>query len=69
MWEMGQPLHAFDLDTLAQHTVVVRRARPGERMKTLDGQERAIGPDTALVCDPEHAVGIGGVMGGADSER
>ena len=68
MWELGQPLHAFDLDTLAQHTVVVRRARPGERTKTLDGQERALGPDMALVCDPEHAVGIGGVMGGADSE-
>ena len=68
MWELGQPLHAFDLDTLAQHTVVVRRARPGERIKTLDGQERALGPDMALVCDPEHAVGIGGVMGGADSE-
>jgi len=68
MWEMGQPLHAFDLDTLARHTVVVRRARPGERMKTLDGQERALGPDMALVCDPRHAVGIGGVMGGADSE-
>ncbi len=68
MWEMGQPLHAFDLDTLARHTVVVRRARPGERMKTLDGQERTLGPDMALVCDPERAVGIGGVMGGADSE-
>ncbi|HEX6080942.1 MAG TPA: phenylalanine--tRNA ligase subunit beta [Methylomirabilota bacterium] len=68
MWELGQPLHAFDLDTLARHTVVVRRARPGERTKTLDGQERALGPDMALVCDPEHAVGIGGVMGGADSE-
>jgi phenylalanyl-tRNA synthetase beta chain len=68
MWELGQPLHAFDLDTLAQHTVVVRRARPGERIKTLDGQERALGPDMAMVCDPEHAVGIGGVMGGADSE-
>ncbi len=68
MWELGQPLHAFDLDTLARHTVVVRRARPGERLKTLDGQERALGPDMALVCDPEHAVGIGGVMGGADSE-
>ncbi|HZP35327.1 MAG TPA: phenylalanine--tRNA ligase subunit beta [Methylomirabilota bacterium] len=68
MWELGQPLHAFDLDTLAQHTVVVRRARPGERTKTLDGQERALGPDMALVCDPERAVGIGGVMGGADSE-
>jgi phenylalanyl-tRNA synthetase beta chain len=68
MWEMGQPLHAFDLDALAEHTVVVRRARPGERLTTLDGQERAVGPDTALVCDPAHAVGIGGVMGGADSE-
>ena len=68
MWELGQPLHAFDLDTLARHTVVVRRARPGERTTTLDGQERALGPDMALVCDPEHAVGIGGVMGGADSE-
>ena len=68
MWEMGQPLHAFDLDALAQHTVVVRRARPGERIKTLDGQERALGPDMAMVCDPERAVGIGGVMGGADSE-
>jgi phenylalanyl-tRNA synthetase beta chain len=68
MWELGQPLHAFDLDALARHTVVVRRARPGERIKTLDGQERAVGPDTALVCDPERAVGIGGVMGGAESE-
>jgi phenylalanyl-tRNA synthetase beta chain len=68
MWELGQPLHAFDLDTLAAHTVVVRRARPGERIKTLDGQDRAVPPDTALVCDPERAVGIGGVMGGADSE-
>jgi len=68
MWELGQPLHAFDRESLAQHTVVVRRARPGERIKTLDGQERTLGPEMALVCDPEHAVGIGGVMGGADSE-
>src|SRR5262249_25575157 len=57
-----------DRESLAQHTVVVRRARPGERIKTLDGQERTLGPEMALVCDPEHAVGIGGVMGGADSE-
>jgi phenylalanyl-tRNA synthetase beta chain len=68
MWELGQPLHAFDLDALAQHTVVVRRARPAERIKTLDGQDRPLGPDMALVCDPERVVGIGGVMGGADSE-
>ena len=68
MWELGQPLHAFDLDTLGRHTVVVRRARPGERITTLDGQERTLPPDAALVCDPDRAVGIGGVMGGADSE-
>ena len=68
MWELGQPLHAFDLEMLTDHKVVVRRARPGERIKTLDGQERALGPDMALVCDPARAVGIGGVMGGADSE-
>jgi phenylalanyl-tRNA synthetase beta chain len=68
MWELGQPLHAFDLAALARQTVVVRRARPGERITTLDGQERAVGADMALVCDPERAVGIGGVMGGADSE-
>ena len=68
MWEMGQPLHAFDWDAVAQHTIVVRRARPGERLTTLDGQERALGPDMAMVCDAERALGIGGVMGGADSE-
>jgi phenylalanyl-tRNA synthetase beta chain len=68
MWELGQPLHAFDFDTLAQHTIVVRRPRPGERITTLDGQDRALGPDMAMVCDAERPVGVGGVMGGADTE-
>jgi phenylalanyl-tRNA synthetase beta chain len=68
MWELGQPLHAFDYDTVAQHTIVVRRARAGERIRTLDGQERPLAPDTALVCDPERALAIGGVMGGAETE-
>lgn len=68
MWELGQPLHAFDLDTLAQRKIVVRRARPGERLKTLDGQDRALGPDMVMVCDPERAVGVGGIMGGAEAE-
>ena len=68
MWEVGQPLHAFDFDTVAQHTIVVRRARPNERLTTLDGQDRALGPDMAMVCDVERALGVGGVMGGAESE-
>jgi phenylalanyl-tRNA synthetase beta chain len=68
MWELGQPLHAFDRDTIARHTIVVRRARAGERIATLDGQERALRPDMAMVTDPERALGIGGVMGGAESE-
>jgi phenylalanyl-tRNA synthetase beta chain len=68
MWEIGQPLHAFDLESLAQHKVVVRRARPGERLTTLDGREHVLGRDMAMVCDAERAVGVGGVMGGADSE-
>jgi phenylalanyl-tRNA synthetase beta chain len=68
MWELGQPLHAFDHDQVAEHTIVVRRARPGERITTLDGQTRALGPDMATVCDPTRALGIGGVMGGAESE-
>jgi phenylalanyl-tRNA synthetase beta chain len=68
MWELGQPLHAFDYDTVAQHTIVVRRARPNERIRTLDGQDRQLGPDMAMVCDPERALAIGGVMGGAGTE-
>ncbi|HEY4909895.1 MAG TPA: phenylalanine--tRNA ligase subunit beta, partial [Methylomirabilota bacterium] len=68
LWEMGQPLHAFDYDTIAQHKIVVRRARPGERITTLDGQDRALAADMLLICDPERPIAIGGVMGGASTE-
>ena len=57
MWELGQPLHAFDYDQVAERRIVVRRARPGERITTLDGQVRALGPDMAMVCDAEPGAG------------
>jgi phenylalanyl-tRNA synthetase beta chain len=64
----GQPLHAFDLDRVRGRSIVVRRAREGERMTTLDGDERTSSPEVALVCDAEGPSGIAGVMGGAVSE-
>ncbi|MHB8541253.1 MAG: phenylalanine--tRNA ligase subunit beta [Candidatus Acidiferrales bacterium] len=68
MLELGQPLHAFDYDRLAEHRIVVRRARPGETVRTLDGIERKLTKDMCLICDARSAVAIGGVMGGAESE-
>lgn len=68
LWELGQPLHAYDLARLAQATLVARRARAGERLTTLDGVERELDPDMLVIADAEVPVGIAGVMGGADSE-
>jgi phenylalanyl-tRNA synthetase beta chain len=68
LWELGQPLHAFDYDRIAKHAIVVRRAQPGERLRTLDGQDRALEPDMLMICDPEGAVAIGGIMGGGNTE-
>jgi phenylalanyl-tRNA synthetase beta chain len=68
MLELGQPLHAFDLDKLAEQRIVVRRAKPGETIRTLDGIERKLSKDMCLICDARSAVAIGGVMGGAESE-
>ena len=68
MLACGQPLHAFDLDRVRGSRIVVRRARDGETMTTLDGVERRFGPDVALVCDAEGPSGIAGVMGGQISE-
>jgi len=68
MFELGHPLHAFDFDKLNEHRIVVRRARPGEKIRTLDGIERKLEKDMCVVADATHAVGIGGVMGGADTE-
>src|SRR5688500_18949658 len=67
MFELGQPLHAFDWEKLVGARIVVRRARTGEKMTTLDGIERALEPEDVLICDAERPVALGGVMGGHDS--
>jgi phenylalanyl-tRNA synthetase beta chain len=78
MLELGHPLHTFDYDKVRDHKIVVRRAKPGEKMKTLDGVERQLAPDKerqldSIICmisdgDGSRAVGIGGIMGGAETE-
>jgi phenylalanyl-tRNA synthetase beta chain len=68
MLELGQPLHAFDLGAVRGGEVRVRSARPGERIVTLDGAERALAETDLLIADAERALGIAGVMGGRDSE-
>ncbi len=74
MLEWGQPLHAFDYDKLAaragggEPTIIVRRARPGETMMTLDGVERTFNKDTLLICDTAGPVAVAGVMGGLETE-
>ena len=68
MFELGHPTHAFDFDTLAERRIVVRRARPGEKMRTLDGIERKLSPEMCMIADATRAVAIGGVMGGAKTE-
>jgi phenylalanyl-tRNA synthetase beta chain len=65
---LGQPMHAYDLDRLAGPALHVRRAREGERLTTLDGEEHCFDDDAVLVCDAKEASGIGGIMGGAASE-
>ena len=67
MIELGQPLHAFDLDAL-QGEVVVRRATPGERLTTLDGQDRALDPADLLITDASGPIALAGVMGGGPTE-
>ncbi|ADO71916.1 phenylalanine--tRNA ligase subunit beta [Stigmatella aurantiaca] len=66
--EYGQPLHAFDLDKVAGQEIVIRCARPGEKIRTLDGKERTLDADDLAICDRDRAQAIAGVMGGADSE-
>ncbi len=68
LWELGHPLHAFDHDRLHGHGIVVRRARPGEALVTLDGQTRRLDASVLVIADAERAVGIAGVMGGANTE-
>ncbi len=67
MEEYGQPMHAYDYDTIAGHEIVVRRAEKGEKFVTLDGQERTMDDSVLMICDGEKAVGIAGIMGGENS--
>jgi len=68
MLELGQPLHAYDLDKLAGHALTARRALDGERIATLDGAQRHLSAEMLVIADANGAVGVAGVMGGGDSE-
>ncbi|HJZ52230.1 MAG TPA: phenylalanine--tRNA ligase subunit beta, partial [Candidatus Acidoferrales bacterium] len=68
MFELGHPLHAYDFDKLNEKRIVVRRAKPGEKIRTLDGGERTLTKDMCVITDAVRAIGIGGVMGGSDTE-
>ncbi len=68
MWELGHPLHAYDLDLLAGNKIVVRRALPGEALQTLDGTSRSLTADDLVIADADRAIGLAGVMGGANTE-
>ena len=68
MLEYNQPLHSFDYDLIKDHTVIVRRARPGELLTTLDGEERKLSIENLVIADANDAIGLGGVIGGANSE-
>jgi phenylalanyl-tRNA synthetase beta chain len=68
LFEFGQPMHAYDMAKLAGPALGVRRAKAGEKVTTLDGKERELTPEVLLITDGEKGVGIGGVMGGLDSE-
>lgn len=67
MEEYGQPMHAYDLDTIAGREIIVKRAEEGEKFTTLDGQERQMDPSVLMICDGEKSVGIAGIMGGENS--
>ncbi len=67
MEEYGQPMHAYDLDTIAGREIIVRRAAKDEKFVTLDGQERQMDDSVLMICDGEKSVGIAGIMGGENS--
>jgi phenylalanyl-tRNA synthetase beta chain len=70
MLELGHPLHTFDCDLVRNYSIVVRRAKPGEKIRTLDAVERVLDPNVPVVSDGDGSrpVGIGGIMGGAETE-
>src|SRR5207247_5743570 len=68
MRALGNPLHAFDLATLKDGRIVVRRARKGERLRTLDGVLRDLEPTDLMIADAERSVALAGIMGGEETE-
>ena len=67
LWEMGKPTHVFDMDLLEGGRIIVRKAKNGEKLKTLDGVERTLTSEDLVVCDAKRPVGLAGVMGGYDT--
>jgi len=67
MEEYGQPMHAYDLDTIAGHKIIVKRAKDGEKFTTLDGKEYTLDSSILTICDAEKAIGLAGIMGGENS--
>ncbi len=67
MMEYGQPMHAYDMSTIAGNRIIVRRAADGDKFTTLDGQERNLDEEVLMICDGEKEVGIAGIMGGENS--
>ena len=67
MEEYGQPMHAYDLDTIAGRQIVVKTAQDGDKFTTLDGQERKLDKEVLMICDGEKEIGIAGIMGGENS--
>lgn len=68
MEEYGQPMHAFDLDAVAGHKIIVCRAKDGEEFQTLDGQMRKLDRDVLMICDAEKEIAVAGIMGGENSK-
>lgn len=68
MAEYGQPMHAYDMDKIAGNKIIVRRAKDGSELETLDGQMRKLDSNVLMICDAEKEVGIAGIMGGENSK-